>query len=134
MKPNGKLAIEDIDFSGHFTHPTTPAFDRYHELYCAVVRRNGGDPDIGLRLPGLVKESGFDDVRVNIIQPMALTGETKLITPITLQNIAPAVLEQQLASREELEELTQELYDFAADETTLAGLPRVVQVSARRSI
>jgi hypothetical protein len=30
--------------------------------------------------------------------------------------------------------LTQELYDFAADETTLAGLPRVVQVSARRSI
>jgi hypothetical protein len=72
--------------------------------------------------------------RVNIVQPMALTGERKLITPITLQNIAPAVIEQQLASKEELEELTQELYDFAEDETTLAGLPRVVQVSARRLI
>ena len=134
LSRNGKLAIEDIDFSGHFTYPTSPAFDRYHELYCTVVRRNGGDPDIGPRLPTLVKECGFDDVQVSIVQPMALTGETKLITPITLQNIAPAVLEQQLASKEELEELTQELYDLAADQTTLAGLPRVVQVSARRSI
>jgi len=130
LRQNGKLAIEDIDFSGHFTYPISPAFDRYHDLYCTVVRRNGGDPDIGPRLPGLVKECGFDDVRVNIVQPMALTGETKLITPITLENIAPSILEQQLASRDEIEELTRQLYDFAADEMTLAGLPRVVQVWA----
>ena len=96
------------------------------------MRRNGGDPDIGPRLPGLVKECGFDDIHVNIVQPMALTGETKLITPITLENIAAAVIEQQLATREEIEELTQRLYDLAADDTTLAGLPRVVQVWARR--
>lgn len=132
LRLGGKLAIEDIDFGGHFTYPQSPAFDRYHELYCTVVRRNGGDPDIGPRLPGLVKECGFDDIHVNIVQPMALTGETKLITPITLENIAAAVIEQQLATREEIEELTQRLYDLAADDTTLAGLPRVVQVWARR--
>ena len=75
LRRNGTLAIEDIDFSGHFTYPTSLAFDRYHELYCTVVRRNGGDPDIGPRLPGLVKECGFDDVRVNIVQPMALATQ-----------------------------------------------------------
>jgi SAM-dependent methyltransferase len=132
MKPGGRIGIEDIDFTGHFTYPSSTAFDRYHELYCTVVRRNGGDPDIGPRLPALVRECGFDDVQVSIVQPMALTGEPKLITPITLQNIAPALLEQQLATSEEIDELTQQLYDFAADETTLAGLPRVVQVWARR--
>jgi SAM-dependent methyltransferase len=132
LRRNGKLAVEDIDFSGHFTYPSSPAFDRYHELYCTVVRRNGGDPDIGPRLPGLVKECGFDDIHVNIVQPMALAGEAKLITPITLENIAPSILEQELATREEIEELTLQLYDLAEDEMTLAGLPRVVQVWAQR--
>jgi hypothetical protein len=63
---------------------------------------------------------------------MALTGETKLITPITLQGIVAGVIEKQLATKEEIEELTEQLFDLAEDETTLAGLPRGVQVWAQR--
>lgn len=132
LQPGGKVAVEDIDFTGHFTYPASPAFDRYHDLYCTVVRKNGGDPDIGPRLPALVKECGFGDVHLKIVQPMALTGETKLITPITLQAIAAGVIAKQLATREEIDELTEQLFDLAEDETTLAGLPRVVQVWAQR--
>jgi ubiquinone/menaquinone biosynthesis C-methylase UbiE len=68
LRPGGQIAVEDIDFSGHFTYPRSEAFDRYHALYCATVTRRGGDPNIGARLPLLLRESGFVDLGVSIVQ------------------------------------------------------------------
>jgi ubiquinone/menaquinone biosynthesis C-methylase UbiE len=131
LRPGGVLCVEDIDFSGHFTHPESDAFLRYHELYCATVTRRGGDPNIGPRLPALMKRAGFHDITVTVVQPMAMEGEAKLISPLTLENIAGAVLEQGLASQAEIDELVRALYAFAADPHTLAGLPRIFQVWGR---
>ena len=64
-------------------------------------------------------------------QPVTLRGEAKLITPITMENITEAVTTAGLASAEEAASLTRELYAFAADETTIAGMPRVVQAWGR---
>jgi SAM-dependent methyltransferase len=131
LRPGGTIAIEDIDFSGHFTYPESKAFRRYHELYCAIVTRRGADPNIGPRLPALLKRAGFDDIKVSVVQPMGLEGEAKLLSALTMENIAGAVVEDGLASQAEIDDLVRELYAFAADPDTLAGTPRVVQVSAR---
>jgi len=131
LKPGGLVIFEDIDFSGHFVYPKSAAFNRYHDLYCTVVRRRGGNPNIGPQLPLLLRQKGFADIKVMIVQPMELTGEVKLITPLTLENIADAVIKEELATREEIAALVQELYDYAANPETLAGLPRVVQAWAR---
>jgi len=132
LRPGGVLAVEDIDFSGYFTHPKCQAFARYHELYCATVSRRGGDPNIGPRLPLLLKQCGFEDVGVCVVQPIGTEGEAKLINPITMENIAGAVLEDGLATREEIEDVVRELYEFAADPNRVAGMPRVVQSWGRR--
>lgn len=134
LRPGGQIAVEDIDFSGHFTYPRSEAFDRYHALYCATVTRRGGDPNIGPRLPFLLRECGFVDVGVSIVQPVAMTGETKLINPLTMENIAGAVLEDGLATGEEIDRIVRELYDQAADPNTIAGTPRVVQAWGRRPV
>jgi hypothetical protein len=83
-------------------------------------------------LPILLAEGGFEDVGVSIVQPVGTSGEVKLLTPITMQNIVDAVLEDGLATREELEEVTRELYAYAADPKTVAGTPRVFQSWGRR--
>lgn len=134
LRPGGLLVVEDIDFSGHFTHPESEAFRRYHALYCATVTRRGGDPNIGPRLPGLLRQAGFQDIHVTAVQPLALEGETKLISALTMESIAGAVLADGLASQEEVEAIVRELYAFAADPSTLAGPPRVVQVSGRMPV
>jgi len=131
LRPGGRLVVEDIDFSGHLTHPDSKAFRRYYELYCATVRRRGGDPNIGPRLPALLKGAGFHDIRVSVVQPLALEGEAKIISALTLENISGAVLQDGLASQSEIDALVRELYDFAADPSTLAGMPRVFQVVGR---
>jgi SAM-dependent methyltransferase len=132
LRPGGLLAVEDIDFSGYFTYPESGAFRRYHELYCAVVRRRGGDPNIGPRLPLLLRGCGLEDIGVSVVQPIGTEGEIKLINPITMENIADAVLEEGLATRAEIDEVVRELYEFAADQGTVAGVPRVVQAWGRR--
>ena len=134
LRPGGRLGVEDIDFSGYFTYPESKAFRRYHELYCATVVRRGGDPNIGPRLPGLLKQGGFEDVGVGIAQPIGMEGEVKLMNPLTMENIAATVLADGLASQEEIDDLVRELYEFAASPNTIAGMPRVVQTWARRDV
>jgi SAM-dependent methyltransferase len=132
LRPGGLLIVEDIDFKGSFVWPETAAFRRYCELYGAVVRRRGGDPDIGLRLPILMADGGFAQIDMQVVQPMATRGEVKLINPITLENIAGAILQDGLASQQEIDALIHELYAFAADPRTVAGLARVIQAWGRR--
>ena len=133
LRPSSMLAVEDIDFSGSFTYPESKAFLRFHELYCATVKRRGGDPNIGPRLPGLLSQCGFEDVGVAVVQPVATQGEAKLMNALTMEAIGAAVLEDGLASQAEIDELAKQLYEFAADRTTLAGTPRVVQAWGRRA-
>jgi SAM-dependent methyltransferase len=134
LRPGGLVAVEDIDFSGYFTYPESKAFRRFHERYCETVSRRGGDPNIGPRLPLLLGKCGFEDVGVWGVQPIGTQGDVKLINPLTMENIADAVLQDGLASRAETHEVVHELYEFAADQNTVAGVPRVVQAWGRRPI
>jgi SAM-dependent methyltransferase len=134
VRPGGMLGVEDIDFSGHFTYPESPAFRRYHDLYCASVIRRGADPNIGPRLPAMLKHAGFENIGIHIVQPVGLEGEVKLLNPLTMENIADAVMADGLASREDIDDIVRQLYEFAADPTTLAGTPRIVQTWGRRPI
>lgn len=131
LRPGGILALEDIDFSGSFAWPETGAFRRFYELYCTVVQNRGGNPHIGQRLPVLVKDCGLESIQVSVVQPTGLTGEVKLLNGLTMENIADAVLADGLASTEEIDQIVDELNAFAADERTVTGLPRIVQVWGR---
>lgn len=132
VRPGGLGIVVDTDFSGNFTYPASPASHRYFELYDAVVRRRGGDPDIGPRLPILLADSGFEDVDLTVVQPIGTRGEVKLLNPLTMENIADAVIQDGLASHEEIGSVIRELYEFAENPRTVAGLPRIVQAWGRR--
>jgi ubiquinone/menaquinone biosynthesis C-methylase UbiE len=136
LKPGGLVIVEDIDFSGYFIHPDkgsgAEAFRRYRELYCTSVSKRGGDPNIGPRLPLLLKDAGFTGVGISVAQPVALEGEIKLINPLTMENIANTIIDDGLATVDEIEAIVRDLYDFAANPDTVAGLPRIVQTWGRR--
>jgi SAM-dependent methyltransferase len=76
-RPGGVIVVEDVDFSGHFCYPGNDAFTRYHELYQAVVRGRGADPDLGPRLPGLFEAAGVEGVQFEVLLPAFRDGEGK---------------------------------------------------------
>ncbi len=131
LRPTGYLVLEDIDFSGSFNYPESPAFQKFFDLYNTVVRHRGGDPNIGQRLPSILRDCGLQDMNVSVVQPTGMHGEVKQLNGLTMENIADAILEDGLATPGEIDEIVRQLYDYAADPKTLSGVPRVIQVWGR---
>ncbi|MEN3977097.1 methyltransferase domain-containing protein [Emcibacter sp. SYSU 3D8] len=132
LVPGGLIIAEDVDFRGHFSHPESAALDRYVDLYCRVVRRRGGDANLGPRLPSLLAAAGFGAVQVSVANPAALDDRLKLLNPVTMEAIAGAVIADGIAPETEVNQLIDTLYDEARDTSRLTSLPRVVQCWARK--
>lgn len=62
LRPGGLLAVRDVDYGGVIWEPASPGLTRWLELYHAVARWNGGDPDAGRKLARWVREAGFRDL------------------------------------------------------------------------
>jgi predicted O-methyltransferase YrrM len=131
LVPGGVVIVEDIDFTGHFCHPDNDSFWRYVEWYSKAVQARGADPNIGPRVPGLLRDAGFVGVSVNIVQPAGMTGDVKMIGPITLENVADAVLGAGLTTHDEFAATVDDFYSFAETEGTFISLPRIVQAWGR---
>ena len=127
LRPGGLLLTVDIDFGGYFTYPDNVAFQRYFDLYTQLSRKRGGDPYIGPRLPELLHRNGFERIQMNLVQLAALEGEVKLLTPLTMENIADSLVAENLASREEVQSLTSELYKYAQAADTVMTTPRFIE-------
>jgi ubiquinone/menaquinone biosynthesis C-methylase UbiE len=134
IRPGGVIVVEDIDFRGHFAEPDCPALDRFVEFYTKSVQTRGADSNIGPRLPRLLREAGFEDVQMKLVHPAALEGGIKLLTCVTLESIAEAVLDDGLATEEQLRQTIEELRAFARDPHTVLGGPRIFQAWGRSGI
>jgi len=132
VRPGGAIIVEDVDFRGHFAEPDCPALSRFVELYTESVRRRDADPNIGPRLPALLREAGLDDVQMSLAHPASLKRAVKLLTPMTLDGIAGTVLADQLTTESDLREMTEQLYAFARDPHTVLAGPRIFQAWGRR--
>ena len=130
LVPGGRLLLEDTDFSGHFCFPRCPAFSSYVHLYQKLLYTRGADANIGRRLYELLYHAGFQDISVQVVQPVHTAGKGKLMAEITLEGISNALLQEGLTCREVIQQTIQELKAFRANKNTLMSLPRIFQVSA----
>jgi len=128
LSPGGTIAIEDIDFSGHFSYPDCPAMWDYVRLYTATSARTGGNANIGPRLPILLLEAGVENVSMEVSQPADTVGEAKLICPITMESVAERTIAEGLATAEEVDRIVRELYEAADNPQMVISTPRFIQV------
>lgn len=131
-KRGGQVIVEDIDFTGSLSYPPNHAFQRHAELYQQVVTKRGADPNIGPKLPLMLRRAGLQIVQLNIVQPAHFEGDDKLLTSITMQRIAAAVVAENIATEEEVNEVVDGLNAAAEDKDILISLPRIFQVWGTR--
>jgi len=132
LAPGGMMIVEDIDFSGSFSHPPCQAFAAYVDLYRRAALARGVHPDIGPRLPSLLESAGLAPAEMQVVQPASLRGDVKLLSAITMEAIADAVVAADLATREEIGRIVDELHEIARDDATVLSAPRIVQAWGRR--
>jgi SAM-dependent methyltransferase len=131
VRPGGAVAVEDLDVDGFSCFPASAAHDRWVEIYRETIRRRGGDPNLGSKLPALLQTAGLRDLQVAVSQPCALDGEPKLIGPMGLDAMTDFVVGEGVASADEVAEILAELYRLAADPAVLMGMPQIVHVWGR---
>ena len=131
--PGGTIIIEDTDFAGSFCYPTCVAYERYKELYQELLKRRGGDPNIGPKLPAMLRRAGIKGVELNVIQPAHIHGEGKLMAPLTMSRISNALTAEGLATESEVQQILHGLNEAAANCETVMSLPRIFQVWGKRA-
>ncbi|MBX3028144.1 methyltransferase domain-containing protein [bacterium] len=65
LASGGIVALRDSDYGICTWNPAADELTRWLEVYRAVARRNGGEPDAGRHLYGWVKQAGFTDPQVS---------------------------------------------------------------------
>ncbi|MGF1599994.1 MAG: methyltransferase domain-containing protein [Acidimicrobiales bacterium] len=64
-RPGGTIAVRDADYGAMTWWPADPRLDRWREIYSAVARSNGAEPDAGRRILAWAREAGLADIRAS---------------------------------------------------------------------
>jgi SAM-dependent methyltransferase len=105
-RPGGWVASMEPDTEHALCYPPHPAFDRLRDIFTVAFRRNGADPWIGRRVPGLFRRAGLQQVEVEARVQMYPHGNSRRTIRLDLvQSMRPQVLEMGLATDTELDEL-----------------------------
>jgi hypothetical protein len=130
-RPGGRVLVEDVKVAAVWTSPPSDAFTRHLELYVAAAHGLGARPDAGAELGPMLTELGATDVHVDTVQPMLRGAEDLRIHACTMEAIATPVIDQGLATADEVDALVAGLEAFATTPGAVATLPLIMQVSAR---
>ena len=132
VKPDGKVIIEDVDFSGHFCYPASKAFDRYLSYYTMAAKHNGADANIGPSLFSLFQQAGFSGIGFDVIQPVFNSGAGKRMAYVTMEKIQDTLIKHGMATGDTIKKILDELEAFTNDEQTIISLPRIFRVWGMR--
>ncbi|ONH31883.1 methyltransferase domain-containing protein [Pseudofrankia asymbiotica] len=135
VRPGGVVAVEDV----YLTVPTTPPQDappgvltELIELMTMTIRAQGGDPQIGPRLPALFTAVGLTDISAGL-SAAPLPFDSPLLLAEALDATRDATLDAGLASAAHLDDLRAALLAVPQPAlTAMAGAVRLYQVAGRR--
>ena len=72
LQPGGKLLIQEYyDYGSWHLAPRSPEFESYVAKFVAKWRASGGESDIGLALPHLLPQAGFE---IESVRPVVFTA------------------------------------------------------------
>ena len=127
----GILAVEDADFAGLFCEPANEGFEFYARMFPRLLARRGGDGAAGSKLYRYFLEADIPNPGLKLVQ-RADSAEQKNLTLSTLEAIGDGIVDEGLATHDELLAAITSLAEFTNDPTTIIGGPRIFQVWARR--
>lgn len=76
LRPGGVFYATEVFDRALYTWPRCEGIDTYFSAFMALQREFGGDPDVGARVPGLMAEAGFGEIKVTDVSPTLDTRMT----------------------------------------------------------
>ena len=120
-RPGGLVAVRDADYAAMTWFPESDGLTRWLEIYRAVHRGNGSEPDAGRRLSSWARAAGFEDIEATASTWCYATPADRSwwadtwAERITTTTLADQAVERDLASRRELDEIATAWRAWAAE-------------------
>lgn len=134
LKPGGMFVLQDYYYyRGLAVCPSKPVVRKVVEAVDQSWRMRGGDPDIGKRLPRMLKQAGFEIVRIDPLVRAARPETALWQWPTTFfANYLPALVEMGLITRAEADEWNEHWTDCTADPASAFLTPPMLSIIAVR--
>ena len=132
LKPSGHLVIVDIDMPSMFTIPSSDVYTEIIDLCLKGGKARGVDYQTGLRLPAMFSKVGFEQIELELAQPIYRTGAKKQLWEQTFRNASPSLIAGGIATQAQVDVLFERMAQFAADETTWIAQVRAPVVTGRK--
>ncbi|SKC48214.1 methyltransferase domain-containing protein [Okibacterium fritillariae] len=128
-KPGGVVAARDVIYGGAVWHPLLPGLRKWMDVYQAVARFNGGDPDGGSSLKAWAMEAGFEDISTGASiwcfaddADREWWGGNWAVRALE-SSFAPQSIEAGAATLEDLQEVSEAWKAWVADKTGWFAMP-----------
>ena len=133
-RPGGVVASHEADYLSHFCDPPLRAWDRLFEIFKEYSAANGIDLFVGRRTHRLFRKAGLVDIAVKPAIHVYPHGHNRrLMFWHFLQNVRDGILEQELITESEFNELTAELKEHLEQRDTLVVSHLFFQVWGRKA-
>ncbi|MGP1309284.1 MAG: methyltransferase domain-containing protein [Phycisphaerales bacterium] len=132
LKPGGRLIVQDyFNYRSMSLAPKCAVFDRIIAAVERSWRDRGGDPDIGGRLPAMMRRAGMTVREITPQLRVARPGETLWAWPDTFfRNFVPVLEETGYITADERAAFQQEWARASADPDAFKYTPPVVEIIA----
>lgn len=128
-KPDGVVAVRDVDYEGVIWWPRLPGLDEWLEVYLAVHRATSGEPAAGRELKAWARAAGFSDVRASASVWLYESAEERAwwgamwADRVVHSAFASGALEHGIADRASLERISAAWREWAASDDGWILLP-----------
>ncbi len=130
LRPGGTfVAQEYCSYEGVYVSPRAPVFARVFGAVAESIRASGGDPDVGSRLPELMRRHGVEPRSVRPLQRVARPGTALWEWPRGFfENFLPTLVAEGRIGPGDAEEFMDEWHWRTLDPDAFFWTPPMVEV------
>lgn len=128
LQPGGMILLEAMDLSSFHSVPQNYAFERFLDLYHSLLQPLWGDVNLNTLLIRRLSQAGFREVQQQYVPPTFQRGPFKHLASLALAGMQETLLQQNMATPDELQALLHELRSFEQQDHTMINMPGIYQV------
>jgi len=128
LLPGGKLIVADLDNLTWYSYPAHKILRKEAKLLNKAGKLRGIDFSIGPKLPSLLKKAGFNNIDVEIVQPVLKTPQQRNYLNMKIKIWGHLYLSNNLISTSELNDLSETMQKLVLDDNYLIAGARMFQV------
>lgn len=128
LKVGGKLVCEEMSNSSLFCYPALLPYEVFRKMVLKLFEANGLDPEFGNKIYSYFRQLQFQDIHVQLYQPICQSADERRIIPLVAEEIKPQIINNKLMKESEINQLIEQLHTASLNEDQLIALPRITQI------